>query len=136
MNTAEYHGITVTQKLEGTSGDHPVCPQRRVKYTRLSVLSKDQHWVLTHPEGPQKAGEMCPQEPPQIQLGEILHLRKDNPMHQCVPWAIQLESSSAENDLGVLVDARLDMSQQPALATKKSNGILGCIRESLVSRSR
>lgn len=48
MNTAEYHRITVSQKLEGTSGDHPVPSQRRVKYSRLSVPSADQHWLLTH----------------------------------------------------------------------------------------
>lgn len=55
-------------------------------------------------------------------------------MHQCVLGATQLESSSA--DLGVLVDTRLDMSQQPVLAAKKSSGLLGCIRESLASRSQ
>jgi len=57
-------------------------------------------------------------------------------MHQYRVRVDLLESSSVESDLGVLVDDRLTMSQQCALAAKKANGILGCIRRSVGSRSR
>jgi len=66
----------------------------------------------------------------------VLHLRRDNPMHLYRLGADLLESSSAERNLCVLVDDRLTMSQQYGVAVKKANGLLGCIKSSVASRSR
>ncbi|KAK4829089.1 hypothetical protein QYF61_002040 [Mycteria americana] len=58
---------------------------------------------------------------------KVFHLGKNNSMHH---W------KAAEKDPGVLVDTKLNMSQQYVLAAKKANSILGCIRKSVTSRLR
>ena len=57
-------------------------------------------------------------------------------MHQHRLGADLLESCSVERGRGALWDDKLALSQQCALAAKKANGILGCIKQSMASRSR
>jgi len=66
----------------------------------------------------------------------VLHLGRNNPMHQYRPGTELLETSSAERDLGVLVGNKLIMSQQCVLVAKKANGILACTKKSVASRTR
>jgi len=61
----------------------------------------------------------------------VLQLGRNNPMHQ-----YRLGVDLLERDLGVLVDNKMIMSQQCALAAKQANGILECIKRSVASRSR
>ncbi|PKU49487.1 rna-directed dna polymerase from mobile element jockey-like [Limosa lapponica baueri] len=65
----------------------------------------------------------------------VLHPGSDNPIHWYRLGGDLLESSSAERDLGALVD-KLTMRKQCALVDKKTNGILGCIKKTVGSRSR
>ena len=50
--------------------------------------------------------------------------------------ATHLENRYAEKDLGILVDTRLNVTQQCDLAVKKANSIPGCFMQSITSRSR
>ena len=66
---------------------------------------------------------------------EVLHMGQGNSKHKYRLGDERTESSS-EKDLRVLIDEKLNMTQQCALAAQKANRTLGCIKSSVASRSR
>ena len=49
---------------------------------------------------------------------------------------VRMEHNLAEKDLGIPVDGKLNMNQPCALATQKTDYILGCNKRNAVRRSR
>jgi len=59
-----------------------------------------------------------------------------NPKHKYRLGGEWLESSPEDNNLGVLVGEKLNVSRQCVLTAQKANHVLGCITRSVASRAR
>jgi len=108
----------------------PLTETEQVWVVQVFLPSKQNHFIFFQVESDLVV--------PNFSKGKcrVLHLGRNNLMHQHRLGTDLLESNSVERDLGVLVDDTLTMSQQCALIAKKASGILGCIKKSVATRPR
>ncbi|KAF7249330.1 putative RNA-directed DNA polymerase from transposon BS [Varanus komodoensis] len=83
-----------------------------------------------------KTGALATTEEKVLQIQKVLHLGHRNSCHKYRLGDKWLESSTCERDLRVLVDCRLNMSQQCDAVVKRVNATLGYIVRSVASRLR
>lgn len=67
---------------------------------------------------------------------KVVHLGRKNVGHTYRMGDSWLGSSTSEKDLGVVIDNKLNMSQQCETAARRANAVLGCIRKSIISKTR
>ena len=67
---------------------------------------------------------------------KVFHLGHGNPQYQYMLRDKRIEYSCPKKDLGVLVDGKLDVSQECSFTSHKANCVLGCIKRSMASRVR
>ncbi|KAK4811758.1 hypothetical protein QYF61_005326 [Mycteria americana] len=96
------------------------------------IFSPQSHTQLDSPYRPWRyrhiLGPRCPSLTALHDIGLLCTTESRTPQKS--------NSSYSEKNSGILVDEKLDMSQQCVLTAQKANKILGCIKRSVASRSR
>lgn len=67
---------------------------------------------------------------------KVLHMRRDRPMCRWVASSLQPKQFLVGKALGILMNFKLNISQQRDLAATQTSGKLGCVRQVIATRLR
>ena len=124
------------QRCSSMGYKNRVHPQQLCRHHQAERCSWYGRRKRCHRKGPWQTWKVGPYKPNKVQQNQVTYLGWGYPRYKYCLGEELIEIRAAGKELDVLLNEKLEMSQQFVLAAQKANSILGCIRRGVASRER